>query len=243
MRRPITTTISLKDTAKPAKRIKRSRPETPAARRGRLVQIVDRLRIEYPEAECALHHDGPVQLLVATILSAQCTDERVNMVTPDLFRKYPTAEAFANALVQELEQDIHSTGFYRNKARNIIACCQALVAEHDGAVPEAMEELVKLAGVGRKTANVVRGACFSLPAITVDTHCGRLSRRLGLTVNVDPEKVERDLQKLLPPDDWWFFSSAIIWHGRRVCHARKPECPRCVLRDLCPSSTAPAEGA
>ncbi|HET6382622.1 MAG TPA: endonuclease III [Armatimonadota bacterium] len=213
------------------------------AKRARLQTIVERLRQEYPEAECALIHENPVQLLVATILSAQCTDERVNRVTPGLFQKYPDAAALAAVDPAELEREIHSTGFFRNKAKNIRSCCQALVEDHDGVVPREMKDLVKLPGVGRKTANVVLGACFDLPAITVDTHCGRLSRRLGLTANTDPEKVEKDLQQILPQAHWWFFSTAIIWHGRRVCHSRRPACDRCVLTDLCPSSTAPALAA
>lgn len=210
--------------------------ETSEEKRNRLAEILILLRREYPEAKCALHHENPVQLLVATILSAQCTDERVNSVTPALFQKYPDAAAFAAAKGEELEQDIHSTGFFRNKARNIMECCAALVADHGGEVPQEMDVLTTLAGVGRKTANVVRGACFDLPAITVDTHCGRLSRRLGLTTQTDPEKVEEDLQALIPERDWWFFSSAIIRHGRVICESRRPRCHRCVLSGLCPSA-------
>jgi endonuclease III len=209
-----------------------------ARRRERVRTVIGRLRLEYPDARCALLHGNPVQLLVATILSAQCTDERVNQVTPALFRKYPDVAAFANANIHELEEAIHSTGFFHNKARNILACCRQLVLDFGGEVPRDMEELVRLPGVGRKTANVVRGACFDFPAITVDTHVGRISRLLGLTRHQDPVKVESELASLIPEADWWFYSSGIIWHGRNVCFARRPECHRCTLSDLCPSSRA-----
>jgi endonuclease III len=197
-------------------------------------RIARQLAKLYPDAHCALHHQGPLQLLVATILSAQCTDVRVNLVTPALFARYPDARAFAAADLAELETAIHSTGFYRNKARNLIACCRALVEKHGGEVPATMEELVPLAGVGRKTANVVLGNAFNVPAITVDTHVGRLSRRMGLTTEDDPEKVERDLMRLLPKKEWMMFSHRMIFHGRQVCHARKPSCETCVLAKLCP---------
>jgi endonuclease-3 len=197
----------------------------------RLVRELARL---YPDAECALKHQGPLQLLVATILSAQCTDARVNQVTPALFARYPDAAAFAAADPRELEALIQSTGFFRTKARNIIACCKQLVERHGGQVPGTMEQLVPLPGVGRKTANVILGTAFGVPGIPVDTHVGRLSRRLGLTVHTDPVKVERDLAALLPPKEWTMFSHRLIFHGRRVCHARKPECERCTLTKLCP---------
>ena len=193
-----------------------------------------RLARMYPDARCALHHDNALQLLIATILSAQCTDVRVNMVTPALFARYPDANAFASANPRELETLIQSTGFFRNKARNIIACCRKIVDEHGGEVPATLEELVPLPGVGRKTANVVLGDAFDTPGITVDTHVGRLSRRLGLTTQTDAEKVERDLMKLLPRKDWTVFSHRMIFHGRQVCGARKPNCAGCALNDICP---------
>jgi endonuclease-3 len=200
-------------------------------RAGRLVRRLGRL---YPDAHCALRHDNPLQLLVATILSAQCTDARVNLVTPALFARYPDAQAFAAADPRELERLIQSTGFFRNKARNIMACCLRLAEEHDGNVPGTMEELVPLPGVGRKTANVILGDAFGVPGITVDTHVGRLSRRLGLTPATDPVKVEQDLMRLLPRKEWTAFSHRMIFHGRQVCHARKPDCAGCGLAALCP---------
>jgi endonuclease-3 len=190
----------------------------------------------YPDAECALRHENPLQLLVATILSAQCTDARVNQVTPALFARYPDAHAFAAADITELETAIQSTGFYRNKARNIQSCCRALVEQHGGQVPGTLEELVPLAGVGRKTANVVLGSAFGVPGITVDTHVGRLSRRLGLTTETDPEKVERDLMGLIPRKEWTAFSHRMILHGRQVCHARRPSCETCGLAKVCPKA-------
>jgi len=197
-------------------------------------QIVRHLAQLYPDAHCALHHENALQLLVATILSAQCTDVRVNMVTPALFARYPDAAAFAGAQLPELEKAIQSTGFFRNKAKNIQAACQLLVDRYGGAVPGTLEELVALPGVGRKTANVLLGNAFDVPGITVDTHVGRLSRRLGLTEQTDPEKVERDLMALLPAKEWTLFSHRMIFHGRQVCHARKPQCASCTLASLCP---------
>jgi endonuclease-3 len=188
----------------------------------------------YPNARCALHHENPLQLLVATILSAQCTDTRVNLVTPALFARYPDAAAFANADQSELESMIASTGFFRNKAKNIIACCRAIVDNHGGEVPGTMEELVPLAGIGRKTANVVLGNAFDVPGIPVDTHVARLSQRMGLTQHADPVKIERDLMALLPADEWTMFGHRMIYHGRQVCHARKPGCESCTIRDICP---------
>jgi endonuclease-3 len=202
--------------------------------RRRAARIVRSLADAYPEARCALDYQNPLQLLIATILSAQCTDVRVNLVTPTLFARFPDALSFAGSDPRELERLIHSTGFFRNKARNIIACCQRLMKEHDGAVPGTMETLVPLPGVGRKTANVVLGNAFNVPGITVDTHVGRLSRRLGLTTHTDPVKVERDLMSLIPPKDWTMFSHRTIFHGRQVCHARKPNCDACVLAKWCP---------
>ncbi|MCC6418795.1 MAG: endonuclease III [Gemmataceae bacterium] len=202
--------------------------------RSRARSIVRKLARLYPDAHCALNHQTPLQLLVATILSAQCTDARVNQITPALFARYPDARAFAEADPRELESYVQSTGFFRNKAKNIIACCRALVERHGGAVPATMEELVPLAGVGRKTANVILGNAFAVPGITVDTHVGRLSRRLGLTVHTDPVKVERDLMELIPKKDWTTFSHRLIFHGRQVCHARRPACASCGLAKLCP---------
>jgi endonuclease-3 len=189
---------------------------------------------QYPNAQCALDYGNPLQLLGATILSAQCTDVRVNMVTPALFARYPDAKAFATAQARELETAIQSTGFFRNKARNIMECCKLLVERHDGQVPQTLEELVQLPGVGRKTANVILGNAFGVPGITVDTHVGRLSRRMGLTTETDPEKVESDLMRLVPKKEWTMFSHRMIYHGRQVCHARKPNCTECVLAKICP---------
>ncbi len=208
--------------------------KTISPERRRAGQIVRALARAYPDARCALDYQTPLQLLIATILSAQCTDVRVNLVTPALFARFPDAPSFAAAEPRELERLIHSTGFFRNKARNIIACCQRLVKEHGGAVPGTLETLVTLPGVGRKTANVVLGNAFNVPGITVDTHVGRLSRRLGLTTHTDPVKVERDLMNLLPEKEWTMFSHRLIFHGRQVCHARKPNCDACVLAKWCP---------
>jgi endonuclease-3 len=202
--------------------------------RTRAGSIVRKLAQLYPDAHCALHFANPVQLLVATILSAQCTDERVNQVTPALFARYPDTLAFATADPAELERMIKSTGFFRNKAKNIIACCKQLMDLHGGEVPPTMEELVPLAGVGRKTANVILGNCFDVPGIPVDTHVGRLSQRMGLSVHADPVKIERDLMDLIPPRQWTMFGHRMIFHGRQVCHARKPLCDTCALASLCP---------
>ncbi len=204
------------------------------AAKQRTRKILKALAKLYPDAVCALKHESPVELLVATILSAQCTDVRVNMVTPALFARFPDAEAFAKADTAELEQMIKSTGFFRNKAKNIIECCRAIVREHGGQVPASLDELVKLPGIGRKTANVVLGDAFGIPGITVDTHVGRLSRRLGLTVHDDPEKVERDLMALVPKTEWTPFSHRMIFHGRQVCLARKPKCDECTMKSFCP---------
>jgi endonuclease III len=202
--------------------------------KNRARRIVRDLAGLYPDATCALHFEGPLQLLIATILSAQCTDVRVNLVTPALFARYPDAAAFANADRSELERLIQSTGFFRNKARNIHLCCQELVVKHGGQVPSTMEELTPLPGVGRKTANVVLGNAFAVPGIPVDTHVGRLSRRMGLTVHDDPVKVERDLMEMIPKKEWTMFGHRMIHHGRRVCHARRPSCAECTLAKFCP---------
>ncbi len=202
--------------------------------------IVRRLKKAYPGARCALEHRTPFELLVATILSAQCTDARVNMVTPALFAKYPTAGALAQASQADVEDLIRSTGFFRNKARNLIAMAQALVERHDGEVPADMDQLRVLPGVGRKTANVVLGNAFGRnEGVTVDTHVTRLSRLLGLTRHQDPVKIERDLMELVPRRDWTILSHLLIWHGRQVCIARRPQCGPCVLRDRCPSALPP----
>jgi endonuclease-3 len=199
------------------------------------VEIARLLKREYPSAKCALVFSNPLELLIATILSAQCTDVRVNMVTPALFKKYRHAAAFAAAKPVELEKAIQSTGFFRNKAKNIVACCQRLVDQHQGQVPQALEQLVELPGVGRKTANVVLGTAYGVASgVVVDTHVARLSYRLGLTKHKDPVKIERDLMSQLPPREWVNFSHRLIHHGRKVCTARKPHCDECVLNALCP---------
>jgi endonuclease-3 len=202
--------------------------------RRRAGQILRLLAKQYPDAHCALHHENPLQLLIATILSAQCTDVRVNLVTPALFARYPNAAAFATAEPRELETYIQSTGFFRNKARSIIGCCKELLAHHGGQVPGTLEELVPLPGIGRKTANVVLGNAFGVPGITVDTHVARLSQRMGLTTQVNPEKIERDLMGLIPEKEWVMFSHRMIFHGRQVCAARKPNCQACILHTICP---------
>jgi endonuclease-3 len=204
--------------------------------RRRINGIRRKLAEAYPDAACALVHENPLQLLVATILSAQCTDVRVNLVTPALFARYPDAGAFAQSKPAELEDAIRTTGFFRNKARNIRACCQAIVDKFGGAVPSTLEDLVALPGIGRKTANVVLGNAFEVPGITVDTHVGRLSRRLGLSTHTDPEKVERDLMASIPRKEWTMFSHRLILHGRQVCYARKPKCSECALAKLCPKT-------
>ena len=207
---------------------------SPALRR-RTTQILAILKQTYPDAHCALHFTTPLQLLMATILSAQCTDERVNQVTPALFARCPDAASLAAISQKELEKIIHSTGFYRAKARSLRSCAASLVAEHGGKVPKTMEALHQLAGVGRKTANVVLGNAFGLAeGVVVDTHVGRLSRRMGLTRHLDPVKVESSLVRLIPKEDWTLVSHLLIAHGRKRCNARKPDCAQCELRKLCP---------
>lgn len=204
-------------------------------RTGRTKKIIAALHATYPDAHCELNYSNPLELLIATILSAQCTDKRVNIVTADLFRKYHTAADYANADPAELENEIRTTGFFRNKAKNIQSCCRALIEKHGSDVPRSMEELTALGGVGRKTANVVLGNAFNLNVgIVVDTHVARLSHRLGLTKETTPEKIEEDLQPLVPQDQWCLFSHLLIWHGRRRCLARLPDCPRCEIRPICP---------
>ncbi|HSM14358.1 MAG TPA: endonuclease III [Thermoanaerobaculia bacterium] len=226
--------------AEPAAGKRRRRParrESAAARRQRAGEILGRLRSEYPDAHCALDHRDPLELLVATILSAQCTDARVNQVTPELFRRFPRARDYAEAGLDELERLIQSTGFFRNKARSLQGLGAALVERHGGEVPSTMEELVELPGVGRKTANVVLGNAFGIDeGIVVDTHVGRLARRLALTREEDPVRVERDLVELFPRAAWTLLAHLLISHGRAVCRAPRPRCAQCVLADLCPSA-------
>ncbi len=205
------------------------------AKKQRAVTITTALKKTYPAAHCELSHSNPLQLLIATILSAQCTDKRVNIVTKTLFKKFRTADDFANAALPALEQEIKTTGFFRNKARNIKSCCEKLVSRHGGKVPRTMEELTQLPGVGRKTANVVLGNAFGINVgVVVDTHVGRLSQRLGLTKEANPEKIEHDLMMLVPQKDWALFSHLLIWHGRQRCSARNPDCPNCEVLKLCP---------
>lgn len=202
----------------------------------RTSEVITRLKKAYPEAHCALNHTTPFELLIATILSAQCTDVRVNIVTADLFRKYRGPADYLEISLNELEQDIHSTGFFRNKAKNIQAACRRIVEEFGGDVPRTMDELLTLGGVARKTANVVLGNAFGIASgVVVDTHVSRLSQRLGLTKNKSPEKIELDLQKMVPKKEWVMFPHWLITHGRQVCDARRPKCSECVLADICPS--------
>jgi len=198
-------------------------------------RVVRQLGRHYPDAGCALSFRTPLQLLVATILSAQCTDERVNVVTGDLFQKYRTAADYARASQSRLEQEIRSTGFFRNKAKSIRACCQALLERYDGELPREIDALVELPGIGRKTANVVLGTAFGIASgVVVDTHVARLSRRMGLTENKDPNKIERDLMERVPKRQWVAFGHRMIHHGRRICTARRPRCDECPMGDFCP---------
>ena len=205
----------------------------------RSLEILVRLKRLYPEAPCTLNYETPVQLLVATILSAQCTDDRVNLVTPALFERFPDAVALANADIEELESLVRSTGFYRNKSKNIKGACQAIVNKFNNQVPQRMELLLELPGVARKTANVVLAHAFGINmGVTVDTHVKRLSQRLGLTEHTDPTRIERDLMVLLPQPDWENWSIRLVYHGRAVCNARNPACNICELADLCPSANS-----
>ena len=197
------------------------------------------LRKTYPDAKIALHFGDPVELLIATILSAQCTDVRVNLVTKDLFKKYTCTEDWVKADLPQIENDIRSTGFYRNKAKNIKGACTKILEDFDGKVPKTIEQLITLPGVGRKTANCVLGNAFGMPGITCDTHVIRLSRRLGLSANADPVKLEFDLAEIVPKRNWTMFSHLIIWHGRNICKARKPDCPNCPLAKHCPAPDNP----
>ncbi len=199
----------------------------------RVNKVIENLEKMYPEAACSLDYKDPLQLMVATQLAAQCTDARVNMVTKDLFEKYKTVYDFANADLEELEQNIRSTGFYHNKAKNIIAACRMIISDFGGKVPSDMESLLRLPGVGRKTANLLLNDCFGIPGIVVDTHAKRLSNRIGLTKNEDPEKIEYDLMKQIPRDKWGSFCHQLVYHGRALCNARKPLCENCDIREFC----------
>ena len=213
------------------------RREGKEAKRTRAVEILRRLKREYPDAKCSLNYRNPFELLVATILSAQCTDERVNQVTPELFRRFPTAEDMAGARTEELEELIKSTGFFRNKTKSLLGMSNAVVDRHNGAVPDAMDALVDLPGVGRKTANVLLGNAFHKDeGIVVDTHVTRLSGRLGLSAQTDAVKIEQDLMQIIPRNDWTIISHLFIDHGRAICKAPTPKCEDCVLNDICPSS-------
>ena len=200
-------------------------------------RIIKRLKKEYPDAHCALVHSNAFELLIATILSAQCTDVRVNIVTAELFRKYRQPQDYLKVSQEELEKDIRSTGFFRNKAKNIQAACEKIIENFDGEIPQTMQEILTLNGVARKTANVVLGNAFGIASgVVVDTHVSRLSQRLGLTEETTPEKIETDLAEIVPKNDWIMFPHRLIAHGRAVCQARKPKCAECVLENLCPSS-------
>jgi endonuclease III len=213
-----------------------SQRESLDSKKKRLEDIISILRKEYPSSRCHLNFQNPLELLIATILSAQCTDERVNQVTKGLFRKYKTAKSYADADQEELENDIRPTGFFRNKAKAIAGCCKALVERYNGEVPSSMEELTRLDGVGRKTANVVLGNIFGIPGIVVDTHVKRLAGRLGLSDKSDPDKIEADLMGIVPKQEWTYFSNALSDHGRVICQARKPLCLMCRINHLCPSA-------
>jgi len=214
--------------------------ESLTKKRSRAAQIVGILEAEHPGAEIALHYQTPFQLLIATVLSAQCTDARVNMVTPALFRQFPTPQAFLDSPIEELEQAIFSTGFYRNKARSIRNACEMLVAEFGGEVPGTMVELLRLPGVGRKTANVLLGHCFNTPGVVVDTHVKRISNLLGLVAANDPVVIEQELMKVIAEEKWVRFSHILAEHGRAVCIARRPKCELCPVAPLCPSNTSGA---
>jgi len=216
--------------------------ETNEQKKARVTKIISGLKKAYPDAHCELDHSNPLELLIATILSAQCTDKRVNTVTPQLFKKYRTVQDFANARISELEEEIKSTGFYRNKAKSITKATKNIVEKHGGKVPNTMEDLIALGGVGRKTANVVLGNAFNInTGVVVDTHVARLSQRLGLTKEKDPVKIELALMNLVPREQWTMFSHWLIWHGRRRCYARNPDCPNCEIKAVCPRIGVPKE--
>ena len=211
-----------------------TKPESLKKRRERASALIKSLNSLYNEADCTLDFVDPLQLLISTQLAAQCTDERVNLVTRDLYKKYRTVYDFAGADITELENEIRSTGFFHVKARNIVNCCRAMIADHGGEVPRTLAELIKLPGVGRKTANLVLGDAYGLPGIVVDTHAGRLARRMGLSEHTDPEKVEYDLMKVIPKDCWIRFGHQLVLHGRAVCSSRKARCHECALSPDCP---------
>ncbi|MEM3627681.1 MAG: endonuclease III [Candidatus Bathyarchaeia archaeon] len=216
---------------------KPSEAEANTDAKARVLKIIELLEEVHPDAKVALHYTNPLELLVATMLAAQCTDERVNMVTKTLFQKYKTAEDYAKADLKELEQDIKPTGFYRNKARNLKKCCQILVEKFNSQVPKTMAEMLTLPGVARKTANIVLSNAYGvIEGIAVDTHVRRLAKRLGLTANEDPNKIEEDLMKIVPKAHWMRITDLLIFHGRRVCSAKKPACEKCVLNKICPSA-------
>jgi endonuclease III len=228
---------AIKSTKKPAPAKKPSPRKRLAPAAERAPQIFDGLLATYPDAHCELDFKTPLQLAIATILSAQCTDKRVNMVTPTLFERYPTVESLAAAKPEDVEEIIKSTGFFRNKTKSIIGLANALVDRHDGVLPSRMEDLVKLPGIGRKTANVILGNAFEIDeGVVVDTHVARLSDRLALTSQTDPVKIEQVLMALFPREQWTMLSHLLIWHGRRICEARKPRCEECPISNLCPSS-------
>lgn len=208
--------------------------ESLKSKQERAEKIYDVFKDIYGRGECTLDYKDPLQLLIATQLAAQCTDARVNLVTPALYKKYPDVYAFANADELELQNDIKSTGFFRNKAKNIISCCRMLIKDFGGEVPQSMEELLKLPGVGRKTANLVLGDAFGIPGVVVDTHATRLSNRMGFTVNKDPYKIELDLMKIIPKENWGSFCHMLVHHGRAYCDARRPNCAECPIAEFCP---------
>ncbi|MCI5892399.1 MAG: endonuclease III [Clostridiales bacterium] len=205
-----------------------------ADKKERLMKIIEIFNRTYSDADCTLDYDNPLQLLISTQLAAQCTDKRVNIVTKDLYQKYKDVYDFANADELELQQDIKPTGFFRNKAKNIIGCCRMLVSDYNGEVPSSMEDLLRLPGVGRKTANLVRGDYFGIPGVVVDTHATRLSNRMGFTTNKEPAKIEQDLLKLIPPEYQTSFCHQLVYHGREYCDARRPKCDTCPINMLCP---------
>ena len=207
---------------------------TQAANRERAKKVYKALRSEYPDAKCSLDHRTPLELMISTILSAQCTDARVNMVTPALFKRFKKPQDYVDAPLDEIKKHIQSCGFYHNKAKNIAGACRAIITEHGGEVPRTLDELVKLPGVGRKTANVILGTAYDTPGVVVDTHCGRISRRLGFTKNTDPVKVEHDLMKIWERENWSLFSHLMVYHGRATCDSRAPRCSECAVCDLCP---------
>ncbi|NUM54087.1 MAG: endonuclease III [Candidatus Hydrogenedentes bacterium] len=208
--------------------------QTQSANRERAAQVLERLRLQYPDATCSLDFKEPLQLMIATILAAQCTDERVNIVTKSLFKRFKKPQDYLNANDGELEEAIHSCGFYRQKAKSIRSACAKIIENYGGKVPGTMEELLTLDGVGRKTANVILGECFGVPGVIVDTHCTRLTNRLGFTKSDDPKVIEQDIMKIVPRDEWNTFSHCMVFHGRAICSARAPLCSQCPVKDLCP---------